>query len=77
MRFDIGTLDSGERSLPFGLLVPVKHAKYQNRHATLQQTVINLHNVMMLTLVSSLVWFDFCLTALQHILGHFGCGQLP
>ena len=23
------------------------------------------------------VWFDFCLTALQHILGHFGCNQLP
>ena len=23
MRFDIGTLDSGERSLPFGLLVPI------------------------------------------------------
>ena len=23
-----------------------------------------------------LVWFDFCLTALQHILGHFGRGQL-
>ena len=22
MRFDLGTLDSGERSLPFGLLVP-------------------------------------------------------
>ena len=24
----------------------------------------------------SLVWFDFCFTALQHILGHFGRGQL-
>ena len=24
-----------------------------------------------------LVWFDFCFTALQHILGHFGHGQLP
>ena len=23
------------------------------------------------------IWFDFCLTALRHILGHFGCGQLP
>ena len=23
-----------------------------------------------------LVWFDFCFTALQHILGHFGHGQL-
>ena len=22
-------------------------------------------------------WFDFCFTALQHILGHFECGQLP
>ena len=22
------------------------------------------------------VWFDFCFTALQHILGHFGHGQL-
>ena len=22
-------------------------------------------------------WFDFCFTALQHILGHFGRGQLP
>ena len=21
-------------------------------------------------------WLDFCFTALQHILGHFGCGQL-
>ena len=21
-------------------------------------------------------WFDFCFTALQHILRHFGCGQL-
>ena len=21
-------------------------------------------------------WFDFCFTALQHILGHFGRGQL-
>ena len=25
MRFDLGTLDSGERSLPFGLLVSVSH----------------------------------------------------
>ena len=24
-----------------------------------------------------LVWFDFCFTALQHILSHFGRGQLP
>ena len=24
-----------------------------------------------------LVWFDFCFIALQHILGHFGRGQLP
>ena len=24
-----------------------------------------------------LVWFDFCFTALHHILGHFGCSQLP
>ena len=23
------------------------------------------------------IWFDFCFTALQHILGHFGRGQLP
>ena len=22
-------------------------------------------------------WFDFCFTALQHILGHFEPGQLP
>ena len=22
-------------------------------------------------------WFDFCFTTLQHILGHFGRGQLP
>ena len=22
-----------------------------------------------------LVWFEFCFTALQHILGHFGHGQ--
>ena len=22
------------------------------------------------------IWFDFCFTALQHILGHFGHGQL-
>ena len=27
MRFDLGTLDSGERSLPFGLLVITKHFK--------------------------------------------------
>ena len=24
----------------------------------------------------NLVWFDLCFTALQHILGHFGRGQL-
>ena len=24
-----------------------------------------------------LFWFDFCFMALQHILGHFGHGQLP
>ena len=24
-----------------------------------------------------MVWFDFCFTAFQHILGHFGHGQLP
>ena len=23
------------------------------------------------------IWYDFCFTALQHILGHFGRGQLP
>ena len=23
-----------------------------------------------------LIWFDFCFTALWHILGHFGRGQL-
>ena len=28
MRFDLGTLDSSERSLPFGLLVLTKHVKY-------------------------------------------------
>ena len=28
MRFDIGTLDSGERSLPFGLLVKVIDLSY-------------------------------------------------
>ena len=22
------------------------------------------------------IWFEFCFTALQHILGHFGRGQL-
>ena len=22
-------------------------------------------------------WFNFCFTAPQHILDHFGCGQLP
>ena len=26
---------------------------------------------------SILVWFDFCVIALQHILGNFGHGQLP
>ena len=26
--------------------------------------------------VKDLVWFDFCFTALRHILGHFGRGQL-
>ena len=25
----------------------------------------------------NLIWFDFCFTALQHILSHFGHGQLP
>ena len=30
MRFDPGTLDSGERSLPFGLLVPFGAGKYNN-----------------------------------------------
>ena len=24
-----------------------------------------------------LIWFDFCFTSFQHILGHFGCCQLP
>ena len=28
-------------------------------------------------LSSHFVWFDFCFMALQHILGHFGRGQLP
>ena len=27
-------------------------------------------------IISKLIWFDFCFTALQHILGHFGGGQL-
>ena len=27
--------------------------------------------------VSVLVWFGFCFTTLQHILGYFGRGQLP
>ena len=25
----------------------------------------------------NVIWFDFSFTALQHILGHFGRGQLP
>ena len=25
----------------------------------------------------NMVWFDFSFMALQHISGHFGCGQLP
>ena len=28
------------------------------------------------TLMFGLIWFDFCFTALRHILGHFGRGQL-
>ena len=27
--------------------------------------------------IIEIFWFDFCFTALQHILGHFGRGQLP
>ena len=27
-------------------------------------------------LLLRIIWFDFCFTALQHILGHFGRGQL-
>ena len=30
MRFDLGTLDSGERSLPFGLLVTYLYAFYDS-----------------------------------------------
>ena len=29
MRFDLGTLDSGERSLPFGLLVLINYEDYE------------------------------------------------
>ena len=28
-------------------------------------------------MIKDLDWFDFCCTALQHILGHFGYSQLP
>ena len=28
-------------------------------------------------ILNVLVWFDFCFRTLQHILGHFGRGQLP
>ena len=31
------------------------------------------HNIHAITMV----WFDFCFRALEHILGHFGRGQLP
>ena len=27
--------------------------------------------------LTHIIWFDFCFTALLHILGHFGRGQLP
>ena len=33
-------------------------------------------NVMPNVFELGLFWFDFCFTALQHILGHFGRGQL-
>ena len=33
-------------------------------------------NSLDLSTPEDLVWFDFSFTALQHILGHFGCGQL-
>ena len=38
-------------------------------HASYTLEKADLENV-------DLVWFDFCFTALQYILGHFGRGQL-
>ena len=50
-----------------------------------QKRLIKMYVLLIKTIVihihdsykRGLVWFDFCFTALQHILGHFGRGQLP
>ena len=43
MRFDLGTLDSGERSLPFGLLVSFRYVLWLSYYVTSLH-----HNVMLL-----------------------------
>ena len=44
MRFDLGTLDSGERSLPFGLLVSSKHhVVIVDKQAMIRTDTIEFH----------------------------------
>ena len=40
------------------------------------QTLCSIHLFQIASLSVILFWFDFCFTALQHILGHFGRGRL-
>ena len=61
------------------------HWVIQTRHKTFisniavfseKTDVPHLPNQSMVA-ISVMIWFDFCFTALQHILGHFERGQLP
>ena len=40
-------------------------------------TAVHIASHVYVLISKFLVWIDFCFTALQHILGHFGHDQLP
>ena len=62
MRFDLGTLDSGERSLPFGLLVSISHSNviYIGKFVTnISQELLHIefcNLVQMLWIICCFMW---------------------
>ena len=63
--------------ISFVVFVTLLHMVRDFQHQNCVNTDLLMHPKTCHIPKCFLVWFDFCFTALQHILGHFGHGQLP
>ena len=74
---DLGRTDVVKRKINTGTAAPVKqnprHLPFSKRELVREEISKMLEQGIV---PPSQFWFDFCFTALRHILGHFGRGQL-